>query len=103
MTVSNKHNMEAHEKAIEEAKNGCEAKWISDHQNGRTCPDNNVIHLKSVGEKTAQKMIDHKITTVEMVMNNTPEQLSAMTEGKINASTTRTGTTTMQQKSQAIL
>ena len=103
MTVSNKHNMEAHEKAIEEAKNGCEAKWISNHQNGRNCPKDEVIHLKWVGKMTLQKMIDDRIMTVEMVMNNTPEQLSAMTEGKINASTTRTGTTTMQQKSQAIL
>ena len=46
-----------------------------------------MIHLKSVGKTTAKKMNEHGITTVEMVMNNTPEQLSAMTGGKMKATT----------------
>ena len=72
------------------SKNGCEVTWVSNHQNGRTCPGNNVIHLKSVGEKTAEIMNKHGITTVEMIMTNTPDKLSAMTVGKINPSTFRT-------------
>ena len=89
MIISNKDYMAAQEKAMEEAKNSCNTTWVSNHQDGRTCPKDGVIHLKSVGDTTAKKMIDHRITTVETIMTNTPDKLSAMTEDKINASTFR--------------
>ena len=90
MIVSNKDYEAVQQLAIANAKDGKEKTWVDDLQEGRTCPKDGVICLKSVVEKTAERMKEHGITTVKTVMSKTPEQLSAMTEGTMKATTFQT-------------
>ena len=83
MIVSNKDYMKAQQEAIANAKKGKEKTWVDDLREGRTCPKDGVICLKLVGEKTAERMKEHGIETVETVMSKTPEHLSAMTKYEI--------------------
>ena len=83
MIVSNKDYEAVQQLAIANAKDGSEKTWVDNLQEGRTCPEDGVIRLKSVGEKTAEQMKEHGIETVETVMNNTPEQLATMTKDTI--------------------
>ena len=90
MIVSNKDYVKAQQEAIANAKKGKEKTWVDDLREGRTCPKDGVIRLKLVGEKTAERMKEHGIETVETVMTNTPEQLATMTKGEIKVTTFQT-------------
>ena len=90
MIVSNKDYEAAQQLAIANAKDGKEKTWVDDLREGRTCPKDGVIRLKSVGPKTAARMKEHRIETVETVMTNTPEQLATMTGGAMKATTFQT-------------
>ena len=90
MIVSNKDYVKAQQEAIANAKKGKEKTWVDDLREGRTCPKDGVIRLKLVGEKTAERMKEHGIKTVETVMSKTPEHLSVMTKGEIKVTTFQT-------------